>query len=144
MYKHGAQPELESEKKLPLKKQVAKEGSIEQTTVSSLTKVDELSAIRELMEKNLKWSQIIYEQNRKINNKLLWAAIAGWVRLVIIAVPLIFALLYLPPLIRNVQERYVQIFSGSTEAGRSQSIKDLLNLLPLSNSQREQVKAMMK
>lgn len=143
MYKHGAQPEPEPEKKL-LKKQVVKESDKEQATVSSLTKVDEISVLRELMEKNLKWSQIIYEQNRKINNKLLWSAIADWIRLVVIMVPLILALLYLPPFIRNIQERYMQIFSGSTEVGRSQSIKDLLNLLPLSNSQREQVKAMIK
>lgn len=143
MYKHGAQPVPEEDKKLSLKKSVAKE-SLEQKTVSSLKTVDDFSDMHELLEKNLKWSQIIYEQNRKINNKLLWSAIANWARLAVLVVPIIFALLYLPPILSSFEERYVQFFSTGITSGKSQSIKDLLNLLPLSNSQRDQVKAMMK
>jgi hypothetical protein len=40
-------------------------------------------ALRELIEKNLKWSQILYEQNRRINRKLFWTAVARWIQLLV-------------------------------------------------------------
>ncbi len=52
------------------------------------------ASLKELVEKNLKWSQIIYEQNRKINNKLLWIALGGWVKILLILLPLIAAILF--------------------------------------------------
>ena len=104
---------------------------------------DDSATVRELLEKNLKWSQIIYEQNRKINRKLLWAAIADWLRLSVLIVPFIFAILYLPPIVRNFEERYSQWLQAAGTPRNASNIQDLLNLLPLSNDQREQVKAMM-
>jgi len=101
--------------------------------------------IRELMEKNLKWSQIIYEQNRKINNRLLWSAIASWIRLFVIAVPLILALWFLPPFIRDAQTIYRNFFGISANGvGQNFSLEQLLRLLPLDATKREQLKAMLK
>jgi hypothetical protein len=65
--------------------------------------------VRELLEKNLKWSQILYEQNRRLNRKLLWLAISGWLRLFIILVPILFALLYLPPIIKKYTPAFNQM-----------------------------------
>lgn len=106
-------------------------------------------ALRELLEKNLKWSQIIYEQNRKINNKLLWSAIAEWLRLFIILVPLaivIWGAWAFLPQIKNVYSQYnelLQLSPTSLNSGSNSSVQDLIKLLPLNPSQQEQLKGML-
>src|SRR6266545_1099938 len=60
-------------------------------------------ALRELLEKNLKWSQIIYEQTRKINSKLFWKTVWGWLLfLIFFVIPTALSIWYLPTLIRNL------------------------------------------
>lgn len=105
--------------------------------------------LRELMEKNLKWSQIIYEQNRKINNKLLWSAIAGWLRIFLIVVPIILAIIYLSPIMKSAFNAYQRLLGGGTNKTNTtnintQSLEQLMNLLPLNAAQREQIKATIK
>ncbi len=102
--------------------------------------------IKELLEKNLKWSQIIYEQNRKINNKLMWSAIASWFRILLIVVPLILAIWFLPPLIQGLQNTYGSLFGGksSSTTPNSSSIDQLLKILPLDPAKQEQLKMLLK
>lgn len=114
----------------------------ESVSVAPETKVpEEKGDLRDLLEKNLKWSQIIYEQNRKINNKLLWAAIANWVRLAIIIIPLALALWFLPPFIKDFQNLYNQFFSTTTNSGKPTSIEDFIKILPLNAQEAAQLKA---
>lgn len=93
-------------------------------------------ALRELLEKNLKWSQIIYEQNRKINSKLFWTAFANWVRLIILVGSFAAAAYFLPPLLGNVLNQYNSIMGGITGITDSSSkikgtnAEDLCKLLP--------------
>lgn len=107
----------------------------------------------ELMEKNLKWSQIIYEQNRKINGKLLWSALAGWLRILIIAAIVFWSFWYALPLAKNLIASYGDILGGGgigllTGTGKDksspQSLEQILNLLPLNPAQKEQIKATLK
>jgi len=63
--------------------------------------------IKELLEKNLKWSQIIYEQNRRLNHKLIWATVAGWLRLLLIVAPLILAFFYFLRLLNRLGNRII-------------------------------------
>lgn len=61
-------------------------------------------ALRELIEKNLKWSQILYEQNRRINRKLLWMVVARWVQ-VLIALGIVgTGIIYAPRILSNIQK----------------------------------------
>ena len=103
---------------------------LEQSMVSGLEKKGDQPSLKELLEKNLKWSQIIYEQNRKINNKLLWSAIANWLRLLIIVVPFILAIIYLPAIIKNFKDQYMN-FLGASQSGKASSVEDIINLLPI-------------
>ena len=102
--------------------------------------------IKELLEKNLKWSQIIYEQNRKINNKLMWSAIGSWFRIFLIVVPLIFAIWFLPPIIQGLQSTYGSLLGGGATSSKSNSnsIDQLLKMLPLDPAKQEQLKALLK
>lgn len=101
-------------------------------------------AMRELLEKNLKWSQIIYEQNRKINSKLLWAVIAGWIRLLVIVVPLVLTIWFLPTIIRELQTKY-GLFVETAAQGKltPSAINGLLDILPVNPVERERLKAML-
>src|SRR3989338_10629452 len=105
------------------------------------------SALRELMEKNLKWSQIIYEQNRKINSKLFWHAFAGWVRVFIIIVPLILAAIYLPPYVSKIWNQYQNLLGQTnilSNGVSSNTLEKFLQLLPLDVAKQEQVKTILK
>jgi len=131
---------------------VSKEAQKDKTPVESVApapllsgKVDiERQDLRELLEKNLKWSQIIYEQNRKINHKMIWLAVAGWLRFLIIAVPIVLALWYLPPFISRIQTS-VQDITGNVITGKpNYSLEQLMQLLPLGDAEKAQLKAILK
>lgn len=99
---------------------------------------------RELLEKNLKWSQIIYEQNRKINRRLNWMVAGSWLKLLIILAPILLAAWFLPPLIKQYSEVYSSLLNTGTQAGTSQSLDQILKILPLNSAQQEQIKTMLK
>lgn len=136
MFRHKTPPagqkEIEEEAKVPLAK-TSKEATPE--------------ALRDLLEKNLKWSQIIYEQNRRINRKMFWYAFAGWLRLLVIVVPLVLAVVFLPPFIRQAWEQYQgligQVSSAPGDISPS-SLEKLLKLLPINSAQQEQLKTILK
>ena len=111
-------------------------------------KPDKKDDVKELLEKNLKWSQIIYEQNRKINNKLLWAAIAGWLRLLIVLIPLTLAIFYLPSLLKNYWDKYGEIFGvvapADTALTDKNSINSLIDGLQIDSASKEQIKAILR
>lgn len=109
------------------------------------------AALRELMEKNLKWSQIIYEQNRKINRKLLWTALAGWLRLLIlialVAVPIVLGFMYLPALVRDTRAK-IDSLSGKITSTTNQlppgAVDQILKILPVDSAARAQLKTILK
>lgn len=107
-----------------------------------------ISDLRELLEKNLKWSQIIYEQNRKINSKLFWTAVSNWIRILLIVIPLILAVIFLPPLLKKALSGYSELLGGVTGTSEkkinSSTIEQFLKMLPLNSIQEEQIKAMLK
>ena len=132
-----------------LKDQKPEEKKIETVTpLQEAPKDASLGSLKELLEKNLKWSQIIYEQNRRINNKLTWPVLASWIKLLIILIPLVFAIWFLPPYVKRALEQYNQLFDG-TKGNMSQdemggSLDKLLKLLPLDPAQEQQLRAILK
>ena len=71
--------------------------------------------ITALLEKNLKWSEVIYEQNKKIQRRLTWMAIGSYLRLLLILIPLIVAIVYLPKLMKQFTSVVQMNGSGSEE-----------------------------
>lgn len=117
-----------------------------ETPVSvSAHEAEPADTVRVLLEKNLKWSQIIYEQNRKINSKLLWMAIADWLRVIIIITPLVLAVLYLPVFYQKLQDRFGFLLNSSTPAKTSiDSLKEIIKALPLNELQRQELQTILK
>ncbi len=76
-----------------------------------------------LIEKNIKWSQVIYHQNRKIQRRLSWMVFGSYFRLFLILVPLILGFIFLPSLITDFMNQY-----GSSLDGGQQNLQDYLQL----------------
>lgn len=108
------------------------------------------TSLKELVEKNLKWSQIIYEQNRKLNSKLFWLAFSGWLKIFIILIPLIIAGIFLPPLFKGVWSQYGDLLGISSNSSSQQqpkpinSLDGIIKMLNLDPAKQEQLKTLLK
>ncbi|MFA6486262.1 MAG: hypothetical protein WCT40_02760 [Candidatus Magasanikbacteria bacterium] len=144
MFRHKEKP-IDN---IAVKKEDAPVASVP-VTVTPVKKEFNLNQVGELLEKNLKWSQIIYEQNRKINRKLLWSSVASWLYIIIIIAPVLLALWFLPPVLRNLYSQYggvlEQISGTANKADNTQtSLDQVIKLLPLDSAKSEQLKALLK
>jgi len=79
---------------------------------------DEHEALKSLIEKNIKWSQVIYHQNRKIQRRLSWMVFGSYFRLFLILVPLILGFIFLPPLISDFMKQYGSLI-GDTQTWKN-------------------------
>ena len=86
-------------------------------------------SLKELIEKNIKWSQVIYEQNRKIKRRLTMMAILSYLKLALILAPIIIGIIYLPPLLEQLLEQYSSIL-GIVNGGQALS-DDVLSQIPV-------------
>jgi hypothetical protein len=105
-----------------------------------------LDSLKELLEKNLKWSQIIYEQNRRIHGKLVWSAVADWLRVFLILIPLVLALIYLPPIVGNIWSQYEDLLGSDTGAKKvdQTSLNNVFKMFNVNPAKQEQIKELLK
>lgn len=96
------------------------------------TKIDQGESIlgedeelKKLIEKNIKWSQVIYNQNKKIKHRITMMVVGSYIRLFLILVPIIIGLIYLPDFI----DAYFSKYSGILDIENPETIKLLLNSL---------------
>lgn len=90
---------------------------------------DELAV---LIKKNIQWSQVLYQQNKKIEQKLLLMTISGYIRLAIILVPIIIGAIYLPPLLKDLFSQYDSLLQATTSLQNpvlSPQIQELIDLI---------------
>jgi hypothetical protein len=147
MFKHTHNPEEVTDKSQQAKSVSLDVGS--PLIIKSKTSDEAVynNDIKSLIEKNLKWSQIIYEQNRKINSKLFWAAIAGWVRVALILIPIVLGILFLSPLLTKVVSQYSDLLgvsSASISSTPQSSLDNLFTLFNVDPAKQEQIKALLK
>lgn len=105
----------------------------------------EKQELKELLEKNLKWSQIIYEQNRRISRRLLLNTIVAGLKWLIILAIIVWGYWYSRPYVRNIMAQYETIKKQSDLIDSKldgSTLDKILNILPLNQSQQEQIKAM--
>lgn len=143
MFRHQTGP-IETEKTVSTEKAVESKSPLLAVS-ETVTKTTDI-VLKELIEKNLKWSQIIYEQNRKINSKLMWMAVASWLRVLVIAVPLALAVWFLAPHARGFYSLYQQLLNSQTPNNitTTNSLEQIMKLFPLNTAQEQQLKAILK
>ncbi|MBI4427136.1 MAG: hypothetical protein HY569_01465 [Candidatus Magasanikbacteria bacterium] len=94
---------------------------IDDAPVKEIESGESGDTLKELIEKNIKWSQVIYEQNKGIKRRLTWMVVGGYLRLLIVVVPLILAFIYLPPILKDLFAQYSNLlggFSGAAKGGQ--------------------------
>ncbi len=114
MKKEEKNPEMDkkSKNKIEFNKPVEVNDDEKEPTKPKTVATAKNETLQELIEKNIKWSQVIYEQNRKIKRRMGWMLFGSYLRLAIIIIPLLLAIYYLPPIVENFWEQYGNLLSG--------------------------------
>lgn len=81
------------------------------TTPAVAANPNELKA---LLEQNLHYSKLIYANTQKIRRFMFWRLVFNIIAMIILLAPLIVALVYLPPVLRDMYDQYQQLMGGSS------------------------------
>lgn len=93
-------------------------------TAASLSEVAAaVTEMRRELRKSLAWSQIIHQQNKRIQHRLTMMTLGNYIRLLILLSPLIIAAIYLPPILRRAVEFYDTVMTTTTNAIPTRSLE---------------------
>ena len=84
--------------------------------------------IIKLLEENLKYNKEIYEICKKTNRYIFWIRIWSIVRILLIVVPVILAIIYLPPLIKSYIAPYQELLKSTGGSSQVEFLKQLKSL----------------
>lgn len=119
-------PEPVSIQSEPEKKEQKKQIPQKKTKVTESNKASEAPkkelTLQDLVEKNIKLSETIIDQNKKIKRRITMMVVSDYLKLLIIIGPIIVALIYLPPLLKPLFDQYSAIIGGTNQNFDIQSI----------------------
>lgn len=70
-------------------------------------------SLQSLIEENIAISEKIFKQNKKIIRHMRWQTAGGYLRLLLIVVPIILAAIYLPPILKPYMEQMRDLLETS-------------------------------
>lgn len=70
---------------------------------------DDLAA---LLRANLEMTKEIHAMVRHINSYVAWQRVFGWLKFLLLLIPLIIGVIYLPPLLRDYYQQMIQLMAG--------------------------------
>ncbi len=84
-----------------------------QTPLQTSVEVDDIQAenkedLAALLRANLAMTKEIQAMVKHINTYVAWQRLFGWIKLILIIIPLIIGVIYLPPLIRDYYQQLLQ------------------------------------
>lgn len=87
------------------------------------------SEIKSLLEENLRLTKEIHQMSRKVNRYVAFQKVLSIIYILLIIVPIILSIIYLPPLIGNIISPYQEILNGGNnleKIGDTQNIENIL------------------
>ena len=87
--------------------------------------------LRKLLQENLEISKELQEMTKKINRWVVWQRFWSVLKILIIVIPIVIGVLYLPPLVHKMVEPYQQLLNfgkDSSDQNLVDQIKSLINL----------------
>ncbi|PIR94247.1 hypothetical protein COT97_02020 [Candidatus Falkowbacteria bacterium CG10_big_fil_rev_8_21_14_0_10_39_11] len=77
-----------------------------------------------LLQRNLDYTKKVYENTEKIRKYIMWIRILNILKLVVIVLPIVLAIIFLPPLIKEMVQSYSGVFDqvDSLQSGNVQNI----------------------
>ncbi len=85
---------------------------------------EELKNIEQIVRQNLSLTREILESVEKTRKYILWLRILSIVKLVVILLPIVLALIYLPPIFTRAFQQYSDIF-GQMQSLQQGNIGDM-------------------
>jgi len=70
----------------------------------------EVAELKNLTKRNIEYSKKILEMEEKQRRYILWIKIINLIKLFIILIPIILALIYLPPIVQDFFAKYKELF----------------------------------
>ena len=95
--------------------------------------------IKKLLEKNLALTEEIYKMVKKVKRYTNFQKMMSLVYFLLIVVPLILGIIYLPPLLSGVIKQYQDLLGTDTTDGAANTLKNLPASINL-----EQLKSLLK
>ena len=68
--------------------------------------------IKKLLEKNLELTEEIHRMVKSIKSHIFWQNVFSFLKILIIVVPIIIGIIYLPPLLKGVFQQYQSLLGG--------------------------------
>lgn len=100
----------------------------EQSKEMSVSVVERLAKLEDQLSGMQTMVQKLYERSEEVHRHIMLQRVWGFLKFLIIVVPLILAAVYLPPLIQNAFAPYQELLQGSSSNGSGASI-DIESLL---------------
>lgn len=68
--------------------------------------------IKELLEENIKLSKDILRSTEKTRKYMRWMQVMSFLRVLIIVIPLVLAILYIPPFLSSLSDTFGKLYGG--------------------------------
>ncbi len=91
--------------------------NIAETVSSEQKKIEDTKAkvpddLAALLRANLEMTKEIHAMVRHINSYVAWQRVFGWLKFLLLLIPLIIGVIYLPPLLRDYYQQMIQLMAG--------------------------------
>ncbi|MDD5290582.1 MAG: hypothetical protein PHZ04_00505 [Patescibacteria group bacterium] len=88
--------------------------------------------IKKLLEENLKLTAETHKMVKKIKSYMFWQNVWSFLKVLIVVVPIILGIIYLPPLLKGVFQQYKSLLGGGVglnleNLGGSDLLGNLIN-----------------
>ncbi|HAI74344.1 MAG TPA: hypothetical protein DCS28_02235 [Candidatus Moranbacteria bacterium] len=85
--------------------------------------------VKNLLEENLRLTKEIHQMSRKISRYVAFQKVLSVIYFLLIIVPIIISIIYLPPLVKNIISPYQELLNGGNnleKTGDAQNIESIL------------------
>ncbi len=96
-----------------------------QTNESEEISANEAEEIKKLLEKNLALTQEIHKMTRQIKRHINFQKVVSFIYILLIVVPIILGIIYLPPLLSGYIKQYQDLLGTDATGGAANAIKNL-------------------
>lgn len=105
--------EAQNFKEEPLSKDVNGDNTNKTAAVDIKTGKD----LQALLQENLEMTKEIRVMVRQINVYVAWQRIFGWLKILLIVIPVILGIIYLPPIFSDAYHNLLQLIPSSVNTG---------------------------
>ena len=90
--------------------------------------VDQNKSIKKLLEKNFEMTEEVYKLVKKTNRYLFWQQVFGALKLILIVIPIVLSVIYLPPLMKEIFKQYQDLLGGAGDISNIDT-KEIMDML---------------